>query len=122
MDGKALVKIGDFSCEGQTRDDDQALDHDLGWQEKSIPGGIVDEGSAQLDLLFGRSYKTSDFIVDAMESKWHGLDEQEKAEVSEHDLERSAPRGGAASPGLPKGRKVGPEGDEGRRGPLGAAS
>jgi hypothetical protein len=82
VDCKATVKIGDFSRGGQTRGDDRALDHDLGCQEKYTPCGIVDEDSAQLDMIFGSSYKTSDFIVDAIASKWHGLDEQEQAEVS----------------------------------------
>jgi hypothetical protein len=79
---KAPVKIGDFSRGGQTRGDDQALDHDMGCQEKYTPCGIVDEDSAHLALTFGSSYKTSDFIVDALESKWHGLDEHEKAKIS----------------------------------------
>jgi Rhodopirellula transposase DDE domain len=79
---KATVKIGDFSRGGQTRGDDQASDHDFGCEEKYTPCGIVDEDSAQLDLTFGSSYKTSDFIVEALESKWNGLEEPEKAEVS----------------------------------------
>lgn len=82
VDCKATVKIGDFSRGGQTRGDDRALDHDFGCQETYTPCGIVDEDSAQLDLVFGRSYKTSDFIVDTLEAKWNGLDEQEKSEAS----------------------------------------
>ena len=82
VDCKATVKIGDFSRGGQTRGDDQASDHDFGCEEKYTPCGIVDEDSAQLDMTFGSSYKTSDFIVDALESKWNGLEEQEKAEVT----------------------------------------
>ena len=82
VDGKASVKIGDLSRGGQTRGDNRALDHDLDWQEKYTPCGIVDEDSAQLDLLFGSSYKTSDFIVDSLEAKWNRLEEPEKAEVS----------------------------------------
>jgi Rhodopirellula transposase DDE domain len=70
IDCKATVKIGDFSRGGQTRGDNRASDHDFGCQEKYTPCGIVDEDSAQLDLLFGSSYKTSDFIVDALEAKW----------------------------------------------------
>jgi hypothetical protein len=82
MDWKATVKIGDFSRGGQTRGDAQALDHDLGCKEKYTPCGIVDEDSAQLAMVFGSSYKTSDFIVDTLEAKWNRLEEQEKAEVS----------------------------------------
>ena len=82
VDCKATVKIGDFSRGGQTRGDNRALDHDLDWQEKYTPCGIVDEDSAQLDMVFGSSYKTSDVIVDSLEAKWNRLEEQEKAEVS----------------------------------------
>jgi len=82
VDCKATVKIGDFSRGGRTRGDHQALDHDLGWEEKYIPCGIVDEDSAQLDLHFGSSYKTSDFLVDSLAAKWKRLDEQEQAAIS----------------------------------------
>ena len=82
VDCKATVKIGDLSRGGQTRGDHQALDHDLDWQETYTPCGIVDEDRAQLDLLFGSSYKTSDFIVDALEAKWHRLEAHEKADVA----------------------------------------
>ena len=76
------MKIGDFLRGGQTRGDNRGWDHDLGCEEKSTPCGIVDEDSDQLDLLFGSSSKTSDFIVDALEAKWHRLEEHEKADVS----------------------------------------
>ena len=82
VDCKATVKSGDFSRGGQTRGNDQALDHDLGCEEKYTPCGIVDEDSAQLDMIFGSSYQTSDFIVDALEAKWNRLEAQEQAEVS----------------------------------------
>jgi hypothetical protein len=64
------VKIGNFSRGGVTRGDNQADDHDLGCQEKYIPCGIVDEESAELNITFGSSYKTSDFIMDTIEAKW----------------------------------------------------
>jgi len=82
VDCKATVKIGDFSRGGQTRGDAQALDHDLGCKEKYTPCGIVDEDSAQLAMVFGSSYKTSDFLVDTLEAQWNWLEEQDKAEVS----------------------------------------
>ena len=87
MDGQATVKIGDVSRGGQTRGDHRALDHDLDWQEKYIPCGIVDEDSAQLDLLLGRSYQTSAFLVDTLEAKWNRLEEHEKAEVSQLQIQ-----------------------------------
>ena len=82
MDCKATVKSGNFSRGGVTRGDNQADDHDLGCEEKYIPCGIVDEDSGDLNMIFGSSYKTSDFIVDAIEAKWDALDEQEKEETS----------------------------------------
>jgi len=76
------VKIGDFSRGGVTRGDNRASDHDLGCEEKYIPCGIVDEESAELNITFGSSYKTSDFIVDTIEAKWKAMDEHEQAETS----------------------------------------
>jgi hypothetical protein len=73
------VAIGDFSRGGLTRGDAKACDHDLGCQEKYIPWGMVDEDTGQLSLTFGSSYKTSDFMVDALEARWNALDAQEKA-------------------------------------------
>jgi hypothetical protein len=77
IDCKATVKIGEVSRGGLTRGDHRACDHDLGLKEKYIPCGIVDEDNAQLHLTFGSSYKTSDFIVDALESWWATLEESE---------------------------------------------
>ena len=65
-----------------TRGDNRASDHDLGCEEKYIPCGIVDEESAELQITFGSSYKTSDFIVDTIEAKWNAMDEQAQAETS----------------------------------------
>ena len=67
IDCKATVKICDFSRGGQTRGDHRACDHDVGCYEKYVPFGIVDEDIGQLYIIFGSSYKTSDFIVDALE-------------------------------------------------------
>ena len=72
VDGKATLKIGDFSRGGQTRGDAQAFDHDLGGKEKYTPCGIVDEESAQLAMGFGSSSKTRDCLVDTLEGKWNG--------------------------------------------------
>ena len=82
MDCKATVKIGEFSRGGLTRGDNQASDHDMGCKEKYVPCGIVDEESAELTITFGSSYKTSDFIVDVLETKWDALEEREKAATS----------------------------------------
>src|SRR5438132_6427756 len=82
MDCKATVKIGEFSRGGLTRGDHRASDHDMGCQEKYVPCGIVDEENGALQITFGSSYKTSDFIVDTIEAKWKTMDEQEKAGTS----------------------------------------
>ena len=81
IDCKATVLIGDLSRGGLTRGDHQACDHDLGCKEKYIPCGIVDEDTGQLSIMFGSSYKTSDFIVDALEARWDALDAPQKAAV-----------------------------------------
>lgn len=82
MDCKATVKIGEFSRGGLTRGDHRASDHDMGCQEKYGPCGIVDEENGALPITFGSSYKTSDFIVATIETKWEAMAEQEKAETS----------------------------------------
>jgi Rhodopirellula transposase DDE domain len=79
IDCTATVKIGDFSRGGVTRGDNRASDHDLGCEEPYMPCGIVDEDRAELQITFGSSYKTSDFIVDVIEAKWAAMDEQEQS-------------------------------------------
>lgn len=82
IDGKATVLLGDVSRGGYTRGDHRACDHDLGLKEKYIPCGIVDEASGQLSITFGSSYKTSDFIVDALEAWWAALDASEQVAMA----------------------------------------
>jgi len=53
-----------------------------------VPCGIVEEGSGELAITFGSSYKTSDFIVDTIEAKWKTMDEQAKAETSLIQIKR----------------------------------
>ncbi len=81
INGKATVKIGEFSRGGLTRGDNRAHDHDMGCEEKSVPCGIVDEESGEFHIIFGSSYKTSDCIVDTIEAKWNAMDEQEQADT-----------------------------------------
>ena len=47
-----------------------------------MPCGIVDEESGQVHITFGSSYKTSDFIVDALEAWWAALDETEQVAMT----------------------------------------
>jgi hypothetical protein len=82
IDCKATVAIGDVSRGGLTRGDHRACDHDLGLHEKYIPCGIVDEDSARLRITFGSSFKTSDFIVDALEAWWATVDETEQTAMT----------------------------------------
>jgi hypothetical protein len=82
IDCKATVKIGEVSRGGLTRGDHRACDHDLGLKEKYTPCGIVDEDTAQLHLTFGSSSKTSDFIVDALESWWATVEESEQVAMA----------------------------------------
>jgi hypothetical protein len=82
IDCKATVHIGEVSRGGLTRGDHKACDHDLGLKEKYIPCGIVDEDNGQLRLTFGSSYKTSDFIVDALEAWWAALEETEQVPLT----------------------------------------
>jgi hypothetical protein len=82
IDCKATVHIGDVSRGGLTRGDHRACDHDLGLQEKYIPCGIVDEDNRQLRITFGSSYKTSDFIVDALQTWWAALAETEQVAMA----------------------------------------
>ena len=81
IDCKATVRLASLSRGGLTRGDHHACDHDLGCKEKYIPCGIVDEDTGQLSIMFGSSYKTSDFIVDTLEARWEALDAPEKAAV-----------------------------------------
>jgi Rhodopirellula transposase DDE domain len=82
IDCKATVHIGDVSRGGRTRGDHEAWDHDRGLKEKYIPGGILEEERGQLHITFGSSYKTSDFIVDALEAWWAALDETEQVAMA----------------------------------------
>jgi hypothetical protein len=82
IDCKATVHIGEVSRGGLTRGDHKACDHALGLKEKYIPCGIVDEDNGRLRMTFGSSYKTSDFIVDALEAWWAAGDEAEQVAMA----------------------------------------
>jgi hypothetical protein len=82
IDCKATVNIGEYSREGETRGDNKAADHDMGCTEKYTPFGILDENNGQLNITFGSSCKTSDFIADSVEEWWHGVNTEEKENIS----------------------------------------
>lgn len=72
IDSKAKVDIGDFSRNGKsrTRRAKKALDHDMNVEKKLVPFGILEVLTGSFTIIFGSSYETSDFIVDALE-KWY---------------------------------------------------
>jgi hypothetical protein len=82
IDCKATVNIGEYSRGGKTRADNRAADHDMGCQEKYTPFGIVNEDTGDLHVTFGSSAKTSDFIVDALQSWWEQRPVQEREVIS----------------------------------------
>ncbi len=86
MDCKATVKLGQFSRGGKTRGNTKANDHDFGSTGKYIPCGILDEDRDHLTLSFGNSYKTSDFIVDILETWWADLPRQEQQATKQLQL------------------------------------
>ena len=72
IDCKATVNLGHFSRGGKARGSEavQALDHDMAAKEKMIPFGILNLETDQLYVCYGISYKTSDFVCDALEWWW----------------------------------------------------
>jgi hypothetical protein len=82
IDCKATVHIGAYSRAVSHGVTTKPVITDMGCKEKYVPCGIVDEDSAELTITFGSSYKTSDFIVDALAAKWDALDAHEKAATS----------------------------------------
>jgi Rhodopirellula transposase DDE domain len=53
----------------------------MGCKEKYIPCGIVDEDNGQLHIIFGSSYKTSDFIVDNLIHWWKTITPQQRQDT-----------------------------------------
>lgn len=72
IDTKAKLKIGDFSRNGLARGAIavQAADHDMGPVAVLAPAGILEVRQAQLNIVFGTSRDTSDFVADALELWW----------------------------------------------------
>ena len=55
IDGKATVKIGEFSRGGLTRGDNRASDHAMGCEEQYVPCGMVDAASGAFHIPCGSS-------------------------------------------------------------------
>lgn len=72
IDGKAKLKIGDFSRGGKSRkkEAEKASDHDMNVLAKLSPFGILNVLTGALMIIFGTSAETSDFIADCIELWW----------------------------------------------------
>jgi hypothetical protein len=72
LDTKAKVKIGEFSRGGVARGQQavKAADHDMHPDAVLAPAGILEVSAQQLNVIFGTSRDTSDFVADALEVWW----------------------------------------------------
>ncbi len=66
------MKIGDFSRGGEARGAEavRAVDHDMHPDAVLAPAGILEVEQAQLNVVFGTSRDTSDFVADCLELWW----------------------------------------------------
>ena len=66
------MKIGAFSRGGVARGREavRAADHDMHPSAVLAPAGILEVATHQLNILFGTSRDTSDFVADALELWW----------------------------------------------------
>jgi hypothetical protein len=72
LDTKAKVKVAPFSRRGLARGANavRAADHDLKPDALLAPAGILEVDGGQLNLIFGTSRDTSDFVADALDLWW----------------------------------------------------
>ena len=66
------MKIGEFSRRGAARGQQavRAADHDMHPDAVLAPAGILEVASGQLNIVFGTSRDTSDFVADCLELWW----------------------------------------------------
>ena len=66
------MKIGEFSRRGESRGSQavRAADHDMPPDAVLAPAGILEVDQAQLNVVFGTSRDTSDFVADCLELWW----------------------------------------------------
>lgn len=66
------MKVGAFSRGGLARGSEavRAADHDMHPDALLAPAGILEVDAGQLNLLFGTSRDTSDFVADCLEHWW----------------------------------------------------
>ena len=70
MDCKAVLKIGEFSRGGRSRQAQHACDHDFGHSSKMTPFGIFLPQHSQSFISFTEGYATADFMVDSLIGTW----------------------------------------------------
>ena len=72
LDTKAKVKIGEFSRGGLARGREavSASDHDMHPDAVLTPAGILEVDTHQLNVIFGTSRDTSDFVADCLDLWW----------------------------------------------------
>lgn len=72
VDTKAEVKVAPFSRGGSARGAKavRAADHDLRPDALLAPAGILEVDCGQLNIIFGTSRDTSDFVADALDLWW----------------------------------------------------
>lgn len=70
LDTKAVVKVGEFSREGQSRIPTKALDHDYQPDAQVTPLGILLPEQQDLRIFMNTSKVTSDCIVDCIDTWW----------------------------------------------------
>ena len=72
VDTKDKVKVGDLSRGGRSRGAEaaKANDHDMEYEEKLVPFGILDVLGNMLWIIFGTSRETSDFLADCLQQWW----------------------------------------------------
>jgi hypothetical protein len=70
-DAKAVVKIGEFSRNGENRVPTRALDHDYSSDTKVTPVGLFLPQHEELSIAICTSKVTSDTYVDRIEQWWH---------------------------------------------------
>lgn len=66
------MKIGEFSRRGMARGKQaaRAADHDMHPDAVLAPAGILEVAAGQLNVVFGTSRDTSDFVADCLELWW----------------------------------------------------
>ncbi|WP_087142304.1 ISAzo13 family transposase, partial [Crenothrix polyspora] len=84
IDTKAKVDLCDSSRGGTSRCQKplRAADHDMGNKPKLVPFGILEVLTGLLTIIFGVSFETSDFIVDALEA-WWGFNKEKHGNIKQ---------------------------------------